>query len=858
MDNYQRKRVKSIWFSASNSLIKDSARDLRDIGCGEGSKYYIPVIPIPKRADEKINESKGVLFVTYSMLVSKGSNSKQTRFHQIFQWISGSKTEKKNESFDGVIVFDEAHLAKNIQIGGTTEKGSKTGVLVSKLQRLLPNARIVYVSATGATEPKHMAYMGRLGLWDPSLSEGFTSFASKIEHAGIAAMEMIAMEMKSLGMYCNRFLSFEGASFDIVKIYLKENQKKMWDSAADWWKEFIREYLKGLGEGVLPASKKASKKLAISILWSSHQRFFLQLMIALKVDMAVEMAMEAIKNGKAVVIGLFSTGESALDSRLEKELDHENLLSAPLESALAMVEKWFPILEGGKKNYHYCEKQKEFISKLYDIGLPINPLDDLINRLGGVEQVAEMTGRSKRLVRKNNKKKGKEFEVEIRKPKIDNNNECANFMNKKKKIAIISEAASIGISLQASKICKNQLKRVHIILQLPWAADKAVQQLGRTHRSHQISAPEYKLLITELGGEWRLASIVAERLASLGALTYGDRRAGAGSQSISQYFISKKYASKAIDQVHHLLGKDWKDSDKEKEKEKNEKELLRKSSDVKDILMKYNNNKNNKNNNKLNIKNEKKEKEVVVIDIDNDDNDVMVIDKDKNDTEELEIISIKSENKDKKEIGYGDDDVEEIKLPNNDVALSPSDLKELSIQSNDLAIFEFDLKKEKLKRFLNRILGLAIRYQKFIFHHFIEVYDLFVLAAQQEGSFDDGIFDIKGKLAKRNTIFQHPINQSQQTFVYEINIQRGVSWEDSLLLLRDADLLRERFYNENDEADQLYSGDCFIYYFHFHCIILPLFKLLFITLLFYLLFIIKFIPYYYYYYYYYYYFSYHY
>jgi hypothetical protein len=44
------------------------------------------------------------------------------------------------------------------------------------------------------------------------------------------------------------------------------------------------------------------------------------------------------------------------------------------------------------------------------------------------------------------------------------------FMDGKKQIAIISEAASLGISLQSSLSHKNQAQRVHIILQLPWVS----------------------------------------------------------------------------------------------------------------------------------------------------------------------------------------------------------------------------------------------------------------------------------------------------------------------------------------------------------------------------------------------------
>ncbi|CAK1590016.1 unnamed protein product [Parnassius mnemosyne] len=343
-ENYLKGRKRAIWVSVSNDLKYDAERDLRDIGAGK-----IEVYPLNKFKYAKIssavngNVKKGVVFCTYSALIGETQSSStkyRSRLKQLLQWCG--------EDFDGCIVFDECHKAKNLCPVGSG-KATKTGLTALELQNKLPKARVVYASATGASEPRNMAYMVRLGIWGEGTPfPTFMDFINAVEKRGVGAMEIVAMDMKLRGMYIARQLSFHGVSFKIEEVPLSDAFKETYDKAVALWVEAMQRFTEA---AELIDAESRMKKTMWGQFWSAHQRFFKYLCIAAKVNHAVVTAREAVKCGKCVVIGLQSTGEARTLDQLERD-DGElsDFVSTAKGVFQTLVEKHFPAPDRARIN----------------------------------------------------------------------------------------------------------------------------------------------------------------------------------------------------------------------------------------------------------------------------------------------------------------------------------------------------------------------------------------------------------------------------------------------------------------------------------------------------------------------------
>jgi hypothetical protein len=179
---------------------------------------------------------------------------------------------------------------------------------------------------------------------------------------------------------------------------------------------------------------------------------------------------------------------------------------------------------------------------------PIAPALDAIIERFGVDAVAEVTGRGRRLIIGADGRQ----KLQSRSPRA-NLVETRAFMDGDKRILVFSDAGGTGRSYHADLAAKNQARRVHFLLEPGWRADAAIQGLGRTNRTNQASAPLFRPVTTDVRGERRFISTIARRLDSLGALTRGQRQTGGQNLFDPADNLESSYAKEALHRWFGLL-----------------------------------------------------------------------------------------------------------------------------------------------------------------------------------------------------------------------------------------------------------------------------------------------------------------
>ena len=588
MDNWNRGRKKALWVSIKSDLINDAKRDLGDLGFDTQN-----VIDFWEKGGRNIvNKPSGVAFVNYDSLRSanpgldadgnllpekpgkkaeaEGKTKLPSRMRLLLDWLG--------KDFDGVIALDEAHKAGNaIDTKGTrgVKKASETGKTVVDLQKLFPKARVVYASATGATDITNLSYAERLGIWGPGTPfSDKRAFFNEIQTGGISAMELVSRDLKSMGRYMSRTLSFEGVTRRQLVHKLSPDQRKIYNTLSKGWQVVLSNVNQSMAE-TGAANDKWARGAIMAQLFGAQQRFYNQLLTALQMPSILEDAKAKLAEGNSIVLQLVNTNEATQDREIAaksmEKVDNEdtsyleNLDLSPKNILLDYIDKQFPTLlyepvedEEGNVSWkpvqdkdgnpvqdpRALKRKQALMDQIALLQAPENPMEMVLNHFGP-DQVAEITGRSQRVVNKL-QPDGTVKKVLENRSKDLIRQEANDFRDGKRRVLVFSNAGGTGFSYHAGRTFKNQERRMHYLVQAGWRADEAMQGFGRTHRTNQASAPEYVLASTDIKGHQRFISTIARRLAELGALTSGERRSAGGDLFTEENNLENKYATDAV------------------------------------------------------------------------------------------------------------------------------------------------------------------------------------------------------------------------------------------------------------------------------------------------------------------------
>ncbi len=247
-----------------------------------------------------------------------------TRLQQVIEWCGGP-------GFDGCLVFDEAHKSKNLhpdeaEIDGEGDDGgganlndddagadadepskrkkkpksTKTARVINLIQAEMPNARVMYCSATGISEVRNAGYLRRLGLWGPGTAfANFPDFVSRVAPRSVGFLELLSMSMKQEGAFVARGLGFRGAEFERLLCPVTEARVRRWNESSRLWE---RLWELDEGDGMLPGAFR-------SMYFGAMLRFYRSLLVSEKQEAVARAAMHARDvEGMSVVIGIQSTG----------------------------------------------------------------------------------------------------------------------------------------------------------------------------------------------------------------------------------------------------------------------------------------------------------------------------------------------------------------------------------------------------------------------------------------------------------------------------------------------------------------------------------------------------------------------
>jgi len=590
-----------IFMTQKGNLFSDMYGDLLDIGTTDAKPYLINQGEAIYITDEngKIvpaarNGSKlGIQEITKTGKPPEGSNCIFATYSQ-FRKNNAQRRALEALAPNSILIMDEAHEAAGEE--------SATGEFFRKT---IPQFQgVTYLSATWAKRASNMAVYSQTGIGDVGMTH--EDLMSAIVDGGLALQGIVSQSLARHGQFVRRERSFDGVDYDTVKLPdVEGSQRSSSDNVTQRLRSIIDvdrmfgEYIKGIEDSLLQihggfnvSTAKASARITHSEFSSVVHNAVRQMALAMKADDCADMAIKAIQEGEAVVIGLESTMGSLLD-----DYTKSNGLKVgdpiPELSWKAVLRRYadrtrrFTITKFGTQETEGEDRKesieipmsdlprdlREAYEDLYDSidemdnNLSASPIDWIRKRIEDAGfRTAEITAR------------GNSIDYSgliptvggVPQTKIGRVQVAKDFNSGKVHAVIVNVAGATGISLHSDRRwtdTANPRRRHMIVAQPALDINMFKQLLGRVHRTGQIVPPRYSILSLDLPSEIRPIANLQKKVKSLNsstsAATKGNMDVQGGIDLVNQYGdqVVQAYLNEHPSLASHLgikLGEDSK------------------------------------------------------------------------------------------------------------------------------------------------------------------------------------------------------------------------------------------------------------------------------------------------------------
>ena len=325
---------------------------------------------------------------------------------------------------------------------------------------------------------------------------------------------------------------------------------------------------------------------------------------------------------------------------------------------------------------------------------------------------------------------------------------------------------------------------MHITLELPWSADRTIQQMGRPPANAAVVVAALRAARQPIGGNQRFATSVVKKLASLGALTQGDRRATGIAKGWGCFNLDTKHGREAlIDIYHHAAAAQPRGRRRRRARRTGPSSRRRGSRDFEAARSSGSS---------------RRTQRLVGVDL---DDDYDVLDRVSDDLR----TRIEAAAPPPAAAGYGSHD-------DDDAPMGDADAVEAATRAHVaqcdalvaarvwLNLVGVDVENLGTKEFRRGgplqlvapvpqpLLGLEVDRQQTIFDYFASYLDVIIKNAKRDGAFDHGVLELRGRSiavhSEQRVDCRTPADVP--IAVHHLKVDRGVSWDEANRILAEA------------------------------------------------------------------------